>query len=160
MLRAWLKARMDSESDAEDVLQEALMRVLNVEDLLAIRSPKSFLFATARNLILMKKRRMKVRKEVALEDFDRMQYFSDESHNVSEDVTKNEELEILTKAIQSLPTRCRQILTLRKLYGMSQKQIASELGISENTVESQGVIGMQKITHYFAQLRALKTIRK
>ena len=35
----------------------------------------------------------------------------------------------------ALPTRCRQVFTLRKVYGYSQKQIAERLQISENTVE-------------------------
>jgi len=42
---------------------------------------------------------------------------------------------MLAKAIQSLPDRCRQVFTLRKVYGCSQKEIALRLNISENTVE-------------------------
>jgi RNA polymerase sigma factor (sigma-70 family) len=46
-------------------------------------------------------------------------------------------------------TRCRQILTLRKIYGLSQKEVAAELGISEHTVEAQGTIGLRKLAEYF-----------
>jgi len=42
---------------------------------------------------------------------------------------------LLTQAVASLPARCRQVFTLRKVYGLSQKEIAAELKISENTVE-------------------------
>ena len=42
---------------------------------------------------------------------------------------------MLVKAIQGLPDRCRQVFTLRKVYGYSQKEIALRLSISENTVE-------------------------
>ena len=38
--------------------------------------------------------------------------------------------------MEQLPARCRQVFTLRKVYGLSQKEIAAELKISENTVES------------------------
>ena len=42
---------------------------------------------------------------------------------------------MLVRAIQGLPDRCRQVFTLRKVYGYSQKEIALRLNISENTVE-------------------------
>jgi len=65
-------------------------------------------------------------------------------------VARSQELEMLTQAIQSLPTRCRQILTLRKIYGLSQKEVAAELGISEHTVEAQGTIALRKLGEFFA----------
>jgi DNA-directed RNA polymerase specialized sigma24 family protein len=46
-------------------------------------------------------------------------------------------LTLLTEAIQSLPARCRQIFTLRKVYGLSQAEIATRLGVSENTISAQ-----------------------
>jgi RNA polymerase sigma-70 factor (ECF subfamily) len=42
---------------------------------------------------------------------------------------------MLVEAIQGLPDRCRQVFTLRKVYGYSQKEIALRMNISENTVE-------------------------
>jgi RNA polymerase sigma-70 factor (ECF subfamily) len=67
-------------------------------------------------------------------------------------VARAQELELLTQAIQSLPTRCRQVLTLRKIYGLSQREVAAQLGISENTVEAQGVIGLRKLAEYFERI--------
>jgi RNA polymerase sigma-70 factor (ECF subfamily) len=63
----------------------------------------------------------------------------------------NQELELLTQAIQSLPDRCRQVLTLRKIYGLSQKEIASELGIAEHTVEAQVANGMRRCAEFFTR---------
>ena len=68
-----------------------------------------------------------------------------------EAVALNQELELLTQAIQSLPARCRQILTLRKIYGLSQKEVAAQLGIAEHTVEAQGTIGLRKIADFFGR---------
>jgi RNA polymerase sigma-70 factor (ECF subfamily) len=39
--------------------------------------------------------------------------------------------------MEALPTRCRQVFTLRKLYELSHREIADQLGISERTVEAQ-----------------------
>lgn len=46
----------------------------------------------------------------------------------------------IDKAIASLPPRCREIFVKNKIEGMKQKDIARELGISVNTVESQMAI--------------------
>ncbi len=58
---------------------------------------------------------------------------------IAEQVCTNEEAMILFAAIDALPARCREVYILRKLKGLSQKEIARELGISEKTVEVQVV---------------------
>lgn len=73
----------------------------------------------------------------------------DENEDIQEEISRNEEPDMLTQAIQSLPKRCRQVIPLRKIYGMSQKQIAREPGVSENTVETQIGIGSRKISENF-----------
>ena len=149
MLRAWLKGQFGSGCDVDDLAQEAVVRVLQAR--LAgggVRSPKAFLFATARNLALMRARRLAVAREDSLAEFD-CSGIMDESVDVSHAVARAEELEMLTRAIQSLPARCRQILTLRKLYGLSQRETAAELGIAEHTVEIQSALALKKLNAYF-----------
>jgi RNA polymerase sigma-70 factor (ECF subfamily) len=68
---------------------------------------------------------------------------------VPESVTRAEDIQLLVQAIQSLPERCRQVFTLRKIYGLSQKEIAVRLGISEHTVEAQGTVGIRKCAEFF-----------
>jgi RNA polymerase sigma-70 factor (ECF subfamily) len=70
--------------------------------------------------------------------------------DVVETVSKRQEFTLLTQAIQTLPERCRQVFTLRTAYGLSQKEIAAKLGISENTVEKQMGKGIRVCTEFFA----------
>ena len=152
MLRAWLRSRFPAERDIDDIIQEAYARVLEARATTAIESPKAFLFATARNLALARFRRAQpLNGQNGLTEFD-IESVLDESADVPNAVVRAQELEMLTQAIQSLPTRCRQVLTLRKIYGLSQKEVAAQLGITENTVEAQGVIGLRKIAEYFERL--------
>ena len=148
MLRAWLRSRFPTDCDIDDIVQEAYLRVLQARETSEVESPKAFLFATARNLALGRVRRQKVSGEDSLAEID-VQSILDESTDVPHAVARAQELEILTHAIQSLPTRCRQILTLRKIYGMSQKDVAAQLGIAEHTVEAQGTIGLRKLAAFF-----------
>lgn len=148
MLRAWLRARFPVEQDIDDVIQEAVYRVLQARTQGEVRSPKAFLFATARNLVIGQRRKSIRQGQFLLADLDELGVL-DEGADVSSAVAHAEELELLTRAIQSLPDRCRQIITLRKIYGMSQGEIARELGISINTVDTQAGIGMRKLFAFF-----------
>ncbi len=52
---------------------------------------------------------------------------------------------IIQNAIDNLPEKCRQIFVMNKIEGKKQKQIARELNISVNTVESQMAIAYKKL---------------
>lgn len=152
MLRAWLQSRFPTDCDLEDVLQEALLRVLQAREKQPLVSPKAFLYAVARNLALDRVRRRQLtvgsgRVSINLLDLP------DESQGIPEAVARGQELELLTAAIQALPDRCRRIFTLRKVYGLSQQDIAQKLGVSEHTVSAQLTIGVHKCTDYMRRYR-------
>ncbi len=152
MLRAWLQSRFGPGCELDDILQEAFLRVLKAQQEQKLQSPKAFLYAVARNLALDQVRRARVTGPgglVSLHSLDVME----ESEGIPETVARNQELEFLTQAIQSLPDRCRQIFTLRKIYNLSQNEIANRLGISEHTVSAQLTIGVHKCTEFFARHR-------
>lgn len=159
LLRAWLRSRFPRGVELDDLVQEAFARVLHARAAgAAMRSPKAFLFATARNLALDILRHRQVSGEdtlVSLESLDVL----DGSDGIPETVDRHEKLERLTTAIQSLPERCREVLTLRKVYGLSQKEIAARLGISECTVSAQLTIGVRKCTESFARDRREEGLR-
>lgn len=155
MLRAWLRSRFASQTDIDDIVQEAFVRVLKARASGDVRSPRAFLFVTARNIALMQLRHRAVAREDSLTESELWDIL-DESVDVPQAVARAQELELLTKAIQTLPARCRQILTLRKIYGMSQKDVAAELGIAEHTVEVQGTIALRKLSDYFARIEGTR----
>lgn len=159
MLRAWLRSRFPREADLDDVVQEALARVLEARRTAPIEAPKAFLFATARNLVLGRLRHQRVTGTTIGLAENEVERILDDAADVPEAVGRAQELELLTQAIQSLPARCRQILTLRKIYGLPQKEVAAQLGISEHTVEAQGTIGLRKLAEFFERAERRKTWR-
>jgi len=52
---------------------------------------------------------------------------------------------IISRALDSLSDKCREIFIMNKLEGKKQKQIAEELNISINTVETQMGIAYKKL---------------
>lgn len=142
-LHAWLRNRFPSGLDFDDIVQEAFVSAWKAHEQGTLRSPKAFLFGAARNLALYSMRSRKVRgydNMVQIEDCDLL----DDKTGVQETVVRNQELQILTLAIQSLPDRCRRIFTLRKVYGMTQREIAKKLDLSPRTVNAQITIGLHK----------------
>lgn len=150
-LRAWLRSTFPSLVDPDDLVQEALTRVWKARASGEIRTPRALLYTTARHLALDQLRRNQVVAFEPITESDSPSVYMDESMGVPETVEKSQELELMTQAIQSLPERCRQVLTLRKIYGLSQRQIALQLDISENTVETQVANGMRRCAQFLAR---------
>ena len=152
MLRAWLRSRFPEIGEYDDIVQEAFSRLIQTRRNGAPQNPKAYLFAIARNLAMDHFRRNRGRDENALTEIDRLAVL-DESEGIPEALVHHHDLELLTEAIQMLPDRCRQVLTLRKIYGLSQKEIAAQLRIAEHTVEAQVTIGVRKCTEFLRRHR-------
>lgn len=135
-LRAWLQARFPSVTEIDDLVQESYARLIRARECGQVKNTKNYLFATAFHAAIDLLRRRKIITFEPLEDFDRLTVL-DERPDANETTSRNEELEILREAMYALPIRCRQVFTLRKLYGLSHKEIAVRLSLSEKTVENQ-----------------------
>jgi RNA polymerase sigma-70 factor (ECF subfamily) len=143
--------RFPAVSDPDNVIHEAMSRAWQARTAPGMASPRAYLFTVARNLAVDQLRRQQI---ACIETDAEIEECADETPNrtPAEATAHSQELELLTQAIQSLPERCRQVLTLRKIYGLSQKQIALQLGIAEHTVEVQVANGMRRCAAFFARL--------
>jgi len=151
-LRGYLRSRFPSLRDFDDFVQESYLRILKANAAGIIKSPKAFLFTTARNLALNHLRHVRHAPNV-LGKTDASDVL-DESVGVSETVARAQEIQILNEAIQSLPERCRQVFTLRRIYGLSAKEVAARLGLSEKTVDAQCIIALRKCVQHFRRAAA------
>ena len=147
-LRSWLSVRFSSVQDVDDVIQEAYARLFKAKASGTIVNPRAYLFICARNIALNRLRHLKYERPAGAVEIDSERIQAD-LRNPSEHAVISDDVNILIQAIQSLPRRCRQIITLRRLYGYSQKEVAEKLGIAEGTVEKQGKIGLKKCVQYF-----------
>jgi RNA polymerase sigma-70 factor (ECF subfamily) len=150
-LRAWLRGRFPGVTDLDNLIQETMTRVWRAQTAGNVSAPRALLFTTAHNLAIDQLRRQKIVPMEAIAEIAGLPVY-EESLTPAEATARNQELELLTQAIQSLPEKCRQVLTLRKIYGLSQKEIATQLGISEHTVEAQVGNGMRRCAAFLAHL--------
>jgi len=149
-LRSYLRGRFPFLPDIDDYVQESYVRLIRAKEKGRISYVKAFLFTTARNVALDFFRRNKVVSIDQVADMETL-HVIDDSPGVAEMVSKQQELEMLADAVKGLPHRCRQVLTLRLLYGLSHKEIGADLGISTHTVKAQLAKGMRRCADYFAE---------
>jgi RNA polymerase sigma factor (sigma-70 family) len=143
-LRRYLARFFHNGADVEDVLQETYARLLSLDSSssAAVHNWHAFLFTSARNVALDRLRRTRIVSLDALAEMGRMDVL-DQTPSAEERLNTRQELALLMDAIASLPDRCREALTLRKLYGLSQREIAQRLGITESTVEKHVAYGVR-----------------
>lgn len=148
MLRAWLQGRFSLGPALDDIIQEAFLRAIKARDRGVLHSPKAFLFKAARNLAIdhLRKKKHSEGESLANLESSNVIHLSD---SIPEVVSRNQEYAILNDAIAALPEKCREIFTMRRVYGMSQMEISEALGISRNTVSAQLTIGLRKCSEYF-----------
>ena len=120
--------------EAEDVVQEAFVKVIQAQRDREIRAPKSYLFRTARNIALahIGKTTYKLTDEVGdiLSESELLA-----SKTLEEEFEARENFEIFCHAVRTLPTKCRRAFVLCRVYGFSQKEVAARMGIGLSTVE-------------------------
>lgn len=152
-LRGYLRGILDA-ADVDDVVQETYARLLRARERGPIESPRGLLFATARNAARDLFRRRATANTFPIAQMDESRVF-DESPGVAETVSRRQETDLLDAAIASLPTRCREILLLRKFENLSHREIATRLGIAENTVDAQLTKALRRCEEFFVRHGAL-----
>ena len=148
-LRAVLRRFFPTPIDLSDGIQETYVRLLGLSDeqLVGIRSPSAFLFSVGRNIAIEWARRRRLMPQVTSPAYLAAE-LPDEGPSALDELSRRQERELMWKAIAALPERCRRVLVLRKLEGLSQKDIAIQLGISENTVEKHAASGTKLCARY------------
>lgn len=146
-LRSYLRQSLPTLSDVDDLVQDCFARMMRARNTGTVRSPRPLLFAIARNAVrdfIHRKCRAELIPITENEEFAVLEEGSD----VVELVCRKQEIALLTEAIHALPERCREVLLLRKIKGLSQKEIAELLGIAEHTVEALAAKGTRRCADF------------
>lgn len=152
-VRGWLHASVRSlaPADIDDLIQEALARIWSA-DLTAVRQGRSYLFATIRNLLAERARRHRIVPIELRGEIDTLPLISDEL-GPERRVGARQELECLRRIVAELPAQCRRVFELRRLEGLSQREIAQHMGLAEKTVENHLTRALTRINEAMGQLQ-------
>jgi RNA polymerase sigma-70 factor (ECF subfamily) len=133
-LRVWLQRMRYLPLDSDDVIQESYAILAALDSVDHIGNPKAYLFATAKSLVLRDLRRAKIVSIVTVDDLEVLGAAADDP-SPERQASDRQELRRLVELVEDLPRQRRDIFKLRKIDGLSQKEIAQRLGVSEKAVE-------------------------
>lgn len=133
-LRAWLRTWRGHDLEIDDIVQETYAILAAKESVDHIRDPRSYIFQTARSIILMRIRRAQVVSIQAVENLESLEV-ADAASGPEEQLFDRDNLARLADCIAKLPELSRSAFTMRIVDGLSQKEIGERLGISENAAQ-------------------------
>lgn len=118
---------------AEEVMQEAYMKVTKVATALTIRQPLGYCFQVVRNLAIDYRRRLKLESHLfTVEE-------AGEHECVVQDTPEQiaigrQNLLLVVEVLDGLPKRTRQVFEMYRLEGYTQREIGRKLGVSATLV--------------------------
>jgi RNA polymerase sigma factor (sigma-70 family) len=127
----FLRGRVGSHSEALEVAQEAYVRLLSLDQPGAVSYLRAFLFKTAANIAIDRRRRH--------QNFDKVserQLFTElaETRTPERQLSGEQTLQHLGVLIESMPPKCRQSFVLNQIHGLDAVTIAGQLGITDSMV--------------------------
>lgn len=149
-LRGWLsRRRAPAAFDVDDIVQESYAVLAERERVDDILNPRAYLFQVAHSLVVRNIRRARIVPILAVEDLGLVD-LADEAATPEQSAIAHDDLRRLAEVIASMPGQTREAFVLRRIRGLSQREIAAHMGLSENTVEKHIVRGIRWLGNWFA----------
>jgi RNA polymerase sigma-70 factor (ECF subfamily) len=136
------KTREDGEDLTQKVFLKAFGNLKNNNS--KIEKPNCYFFKIARNILIDYWRK---RKEIFLANEDQFQKIPDQEENIMAKISKEEDIKRMKKNIKKLSPKKRQVMVLKYLCDLKNKEIAEILKIKEDAVRQN-------------QSKAIKFLRK
>lgn len=133
---------LKSDVDAEDVIQEVLIKVWQRRDQFdLIDNKEAWCMTVTRNLCIDKIRA----KKQSSQDVSEYHFIADHSATPDIQTEDRENLKIVMDVLNSLPENQKEIIHLRDIEGYTYKEISDLIGISEDQVKVNLFRARQKL---------------
>jgi len=131
----FIRRSLPADQDAESMVQDIFTKLwITRQQLDPTKSLNAFLYTIARNEIYGQLRKVLVRRKY----LEELSFSTFNSGHIAEQQLEYEELvRFISLLVKRMPEKRREIYELSRNEGLSYKEIAQQLGISENTVDSQ-----------------------
>ncbi|HEY5239665.1 MAG TPA: RNA polymerase sigma factor [Rhizomicrobium sp.] len=140
-LMQFLRRSWQNKNDIDDLCQDVYARTFESARRKIPSPARPFVFTIARNLVIDRARREHVVPIEAVADLEALGVALD-APGPERSVIARDELRQLQAAIDRLPPKCREVVVLGRIEGLSGRQIAARLGIAETTVSDHLTAGM------------------
>lgn len=146
-----IKGIVRSTDDIEDIVQETFVKSYEAELKQEIRYERTYMLRTAKNLALNHVSRASERHNQSLDDMDTLPH-NLTSVELEKQVESKERFLNFCRATDTLSVEVKRVFLLKKVYGMSQRDIAQYVGLSESTVEKHVAKGLLQCSLYLKNL--------
>ncbi|HEV7383879.1 MAG TPA: RNA polymerase sigma factor [Phenylobacterium sp.] len=146
-LTRYIRRNWRNESDVADLRQEIYARLYSAARERLPLQTKPFLFTTARNHLINLARRAQVVSIEHVADLE-SSFVVVDAVTPDRHLTARDELRRVQAGLDLLPPRCREVVVLRKIEGLSTKEVAARLNIGVDAVEQQMVHGMRALVDF------------
>jgi RNA polymerase sigma-70 factor (ECF subfamily) len=137
ILHRFLMRYLRNAQDADDLAQEAYLRLCQLPSTEGIRKPRSYLFRVALNVFYEHRLRRSREREVLAMDstlFEAQAKRTADTTNLDPSDALGS-AELLNRVLMQIPESYRKVLVLNKRDGLTAAQIAKILGLSKRSVE-------------------------
>ncbi len=147
--RIALRITHDS-AEAEDIVQDTLIRIWEKRDEWpSIKSFEALGLTICRNLAIDRSQRKEAQN---VEFFSEQMDDRTQTLDPHEEIVADERMELIRRIIDGLPLRQREVFHLRDIEGMSYKEIATALQLTEDQVRITLFRARQAIKKRFKDL--------
>jgi RNA polymerase sigma-70 factor (ECF subfamily) len=136
---------------AEEILQDILVKIWFDREKINIRGKiKPYLYKAAKNQTINYLNSKNTRKSSVykLVSYKSWQFITETficQDDIIEKLEANDTKELINKCVKELPDQCRQIFEMSRFHGLSNKEIAIKLKLSQNTIRTQLYRALVKI---------------
>lgn len=148
ILLQYLHHHWRNKTEIADLCQDVYVRIYESAQTKIPNPVKPYVFATARNLLIDRLRRERIVPIEAVSDVDALGLAMDEP-GPDRIVQARDALRRVQDALEHLPPRTRDVVIYRQIDGLSRRDIAARMGISEETVKWHLANGMNALADLF-----------
>lgn len=110
---------------------------------------RAYVYTVARNHLINHAKRARIVPIEAIADIDAVNWDVD-IFEAERALTARDELRHAKEGIDKLPPKCREVILLQKVDGMTDREAAASLGVSVETVRRQIKLGMKALFDHMA----------
>lgn len=146
-LTGYIRRNWRGDAEVEDIRHEVYARVLTAAREGLPQHARAFVFTTAKNHMINLARRARIVSFEYVADLDSLGVLVDDVTPHSQ-LAAREEISLLKTGLDGLPARCREVILLRRVEGLSRAETATRLGVSLSTVEHDLVYGLRALVDF------------
>lgn len=142
-VRRWLRGARASQEEIDELIQESYCRFAMLDAVDHIERPDIYFFSIVRHQLGRMRKRAKI---VPIDSGGPIaETILDDAPSPEREVAGQLAFARLKGFLDELPERCRRIIEMRKFDGLSQREIAAALGVTESIVENNIQVGLRQL---------------